>query len=274
MDEVENEVIIGAASKIAENQEELQQKLEESSRMTSRLNQYAMQMQESVSRMEQSTSRIREDAAEVTHESPPSKIVQHLSLIDQFITSKSQSESKEPEITQTPTKEIASKLTQTPTKEEPNQSPSKTTQTPTKEQSPSKTTQAPDADHIPTKEVPKKPQFDLKQPQLNHEEEPSSIVTVDSSLMNSMSLPVTVNTQIEAPFNPKAQLEAAISALAAEQQKEIQKLIDEQAKQREQLNQLFEEQRKQLISSVLNSIPSVMTSAQPAIGNVELLLLL
>ena len=243
--------------------------------MTSRLNQYAMQMQESVSRMEQSASRIREDAAEVTHESPPSKIVQHLSLIDQFITSKSQSESKEPKISQTPTKEIASKLTQTPTKEEPNvlnhQSPSKTTQTPTKEESPSKTTQAPDTDHIPTKGVP---QFDLKQPQLNHEEEPSSILTVDSSLMNSMSLPVTVNTQIEAPFNPKAQLEAAISALAAEQQKEIQKLIDEQAKQREQLNQLFEEQRKQLITSVLNSIPSVMTSAQPAIGNVELLLLL
>ena len=65
-------------------------------------------------------------------------------------------------------------------------------------------------------------QFDLNQkPQ---EEEPSSILTVDSSLMNSMSLPISVNTQIEAPVNPKAQIEAAVSALAAEQQKAIQKL--------------------------------------------------
>ena len=293
LDEPEKEVIIGAALKIAENQKELQQKCED--RNASRLNQYAMNMQESVSRMEQSASRIRQSAAKVTNESgtpssPPSKIMQHLSLIDQFVSKSTQSEAKsEPKTTQTPTKLDSkeseksvstmtdqslspSKMTQTPTKEQksdPKESPSPTQMTPTKEssnepkkpQSPSKTTQTLiaisqtlETDSIPSKEVTL-PQFDLNQPKLN-EEEPSSIVTVDSSLLNSMSLPISVNTQIEAPVNPKAQIEAAVSALAAEQQKAIQKLLDEQSKQREQLRLLFEEQQKQLISSVLSSIPT------------------
>ena len=74
--QVENEVeIIGAASKIAQNQEELEQKLE--NRNTSRLNQYATNMQQSVSRMEQSVSRIRQSAAEVTNESGASIIAQN-----------------------------------------------------------------------------------------------------------------------------------------------------------------------------------------------------
>ena len=303
LDEPEIEVIIGATSKIAENQKELQQKCED--RNASRLNQYAMHMQQSVSRMEQSASRILQSAAEVTNESgasPPSKIMQHLSLIDQFTSSKSEPkttqtptkiDSKESErsstMTQTSTKEdiwftpkqslSPSKMTQTPTKEqrsEPKESPSPTQMTPTKEepneskqsQSPSKTTQTLiaisqtlETDSIPSKEVLPQPQFDLK-PKIQ-EEEPSSILTVDSSLMNSMSLPISsVNTQIEAPLNPKAQIEAAVSALAAEQQKAIQKMLDEQSKQREELRLLFEEQQKQLISSVLSSIPtSAMTSS-------------
>merc|ERR1712049_37731 len=132
------------------------------------------------------------------------------------------------------------------TKEEPNeskqsQSPSKTTQTLIA------ISQTLETDSIPSREVLPQPQFDLK-PKIQ-EEEPSSILTVDSSLMNSMSLPISsVNTQIEVPLNPKAQIEAAVSALAAEQQKAIQKMLDEQSKQREELRLLFEEQQKQLIN--------------------------
>ena len=54
--------------------------------------------------------------------------------------------------------------------------------------------------------------------------------------------------------DPKTQIEAAVRTLAAEQQKEIQKLMDQQALEREKLRQLFEEQQRQLISSVLSAL--------------------
>ena len=54
----------------------------------------------------------------------------------------------------------------------------------------------------------------------------------------------------------KEKIEAAVTALAMEQQREIQKLVAQQAKEREQLRLLFEEQQRQLIASVVNAVSS------------------
>ena len=41
----------------------------------------------------------------------------------------------------------------------------------------------------------------------------------------------------------REQIEAAVTALAIQQQKEIQKMIEQQSKEREQLRQMFEDQQ-------------------------------
>ena len=92
-----------------------------------------------------------------------------------------------------------------------------------------------------------------------HNVGPSSIVTVASSLLESETLPITrlstSDTTIERT-TAKEKIEAAVTALATEQQKEIEKLVALQAKEREELRLLFEEQQRQLIASVVNAVSS------------------
>ena len=66
----------------------------------------------------------------------------------------------------------------------------------------------------------------------------------------------TVTKQPSPRKTAKEKIEAAVTALAMEQQREIQKLVAHQAKEREQLRLLFEEQQRQLIASVVNAVSS------------------
>ena len=87
---------------------------------------------------------------------------------------------------------------------------------------------------------------------------PSSILTVDSSLLESVSLP-TMKEKPRGPISNKNQIEAAVSALAKQQKQEIQKLMEQQAKEREQLRQLFENQQRELLHSVLSAVSQTQT---------------
>ena len=101
-----------------------------------------------------------------------------------------------------------------------------------------------------------------------HNVEPSSIVTVASSLLESETLPITrpstSDTTIERT-TAKEKIEAAVTALATEQQKEIEKLVALQAKEREELRLLFEEQQRQLIASVVNAVSSSSGADDPQV---------
>ena len=77
--------------------------------------------------------------------------------------------------------------------------------------------------------------------------------TVDSSLMESVTLP-TMKEKPRLKTTRKEQIEAAVTALAIQQQKEIQKMIEQQSKEREQLRQMFEDQQRELINSVLSAV--------------------
>merc|ERR1711971_1476883 len=116
--------------------------------------------------------------------------------------------------------------------------------------------------------------------EINNDNEPdeiglSSIVTVDSSLLESETLPTVTNKNISnitstdtvtnheySKTSAKEKIQAAVTALAMDQKKEIEKLVAQQAKEREQLRSLFEEQQRQLIASVVNAVSSTSDQDQ------------
>ena len=65
----------------------------------------------------------------------------------------------------------------------------------------------------------------------------------------------------------KERIEAAVTALAVEQQKEIQKLIEQQAKERQELKALFEQQQRVLITSVLNAVSPGSSLSNKQLGD-------
>ena len=99
---------------------------------------------------------------------------------------------------------------------------------------------------------------------------PNSIVTVDSSLLESVSLPTMKEKEMPRTLpSKKEQIEAAISALAVKQQNEIKRLIEHQAKEREQLRLMFENQQRELINSVLSAVSTVPTEDTGVMADLE-----
>jgi len=116
--------------------------------------------------------------------------------------------------------------------------------------------------------------------EINNDNEPdeiglSSIVTVNSSLLESETLPTVTNKNISnitstdtvtnheySKTSAKEKIGAAVTALAMDQKKEIEKLVAQQAKEREQLRSLFEEQQRQLMASVVNAVSSTSDQDQ------------
>ena len=89
--------------------------------------------------------------------------------------------------------------------------------------------------------------------------------TVDSSLMESVSLP-TMKEKPRLKTTRREQIEAAVTALAIQQQKEIQKMIEQQSKEREQLRQMFEDQQRELINSVLSAVSTTNQTEDSSAG--------
>ena len=99
---------------------------------------------------------------------------------------------------------------------------------------------------------------------------PNSIVTVDSSLLESVSLPTMKEKERPRTLpTKKEQIEAAISALAVKQQNEIKRLIEHQAKEREELRLMFENQQRELINSVLSAVSTVPTEDTGVMADLE-----
>ena len=90
--------------------------------------------------------------------------------------------------------------------------------------------------------------------------------TVDSSLMESVSLPTMKEKPRYLKTTRKNQIEAAVTALAIQQQKEIQKMIEQQSKEREQLRQMFEDQQRELINSVLSAVSTTNQTEDSSAG--------
>lgn len=84
-------------------------------------------------------------------------------------------------------------------------------------------------------------------------------VADDSTIMNSMTItepPTTTTTTTN-----REMIEKAIADLAQEQQKEIDRLLEQQAKDREQLRAMFEEQQKALVAKVMGTMSSTASSS-------------
>ena len=85
----------------------------------------------------------------------------------------------------------------------------------------------------------------------------------------TLNLPSTLNTarsESTSATTTNREIEEAVSCLAQEQQRRVQRLMEQQSKQREELKRMFEEQQKKLIGEIMSTVKPPASVLQPILN--------